>query len=353
MSVAIAAINCIDPGRYWSKSWADLLLDAALPIVSSKQVDVLICCGSNVSQRQANVASIAADRLGLRCPAITIDAGDISGSMALLAGWQFIRGGLGKTVLVLGAAKLSDLSESERAAILDSLLDQEAALSGKVSFAAQAGLLAGSYCRLHDVKPNAFARIAADNLRAWADLQGTRAPTADELAHDLMAARPLVRSDFAQLLDGAGAVLLTDARDSDVRMPLYLEAVTSSADVVSPWDRRDPFTFDAVSRAVDEVQRQTGSFAAWVEIDAACSVAQYLTERAANSASSAIGKTTTFDRINVYGGCHGRGRPFGVSGLYQLHDVLCGGHPGEVALALAVSGLGSNAVASIVRREAP
>jgi acetyl-CoA acetyltransferase len=352
MSVAVAAINCINPGRYWSKSWADLLLDAALPITGLKQVDLVICCGSNITQRQANLASIAADRLGLRCTAVTIDAGDISGSMGLLAGWQFIRGGFGRAALILGAAKVSDLSESERIAILDSLLDQEAVLSSGVSFAAQAGLLAAGYCRLHGVSPKAFTRVSANNLQAWAQLNGARSATADELEHDLIVAPPLVRSDFPQLLDGAGAMLLVDARDSDVRTPLRLEAVASSADVVNPWDRPDPFSFDAVSQAVDEVERCTTSPISWVEIDAACSVVQYLSEQAASRTSLGTRKAE-FERINVYGGCHGRGRPFGISALYQFQDILCGGRAGEAVLSIATGGLGSNAVAAVVsRREA-
>lgn len=342
-AVAITAVHCLEPGTDWSASATDLLVAAAEPILPPR-VDALFCAAGSfpLFQRQANAAAIACDRLSLRCPAFTLDAGDLSVAIALCAAWQFVTAHPRSIALVLGAAKLSDFGENERISILDTLLDGEGyAGAGRPSFAAQAGLLAAALVRQDDLPPDTFATISAANYARWASGRGARSPTAAALAQDLVVAPPLVRSDFAALHDGAGALVLSSDPDA---LPLAMLAGTSAAsDVVDVWDRPDPFNFSCVREAA---RLQCPDYRPeWIEIDTFGSLAEHLTMRALDGLWPAVHGQEPMRR-NTRGASQGRGRPFGVSTIYIVDDFCRAANAGESALLLAISGLGAAAVAA-------
>src|SRR4029453_18059809 len=134
-----------------------------------------------------------------------------------------------RCALVLGVAKVSDLAERERGALLDALIDRDAEAPLGLSYQALAGLLADLYLTRHGLKASAFAHVIAKNA-ANAVLGGEtflpHAPSALELVRDIQAAPPLVRSDFAPLLDGATAVLVCDAGLARELTPQPVEIVS-------------------------------------------------------------------------------------------------------------------------------
>jgi acetyl-CoA acetyltransferase len=344
-NVFIARTNALQPANYWDRTVGDLAIDAAAPIVSDFEVQSVFAGVSEASAAQADFAAIVADRLGLNTRiSLTLDAADISGAAALYAAWIHVRFGLCETALVVAAAKLSDLSEAERLASMDRSLDQEVEVGSGLGFASQAGLLASYYCSVRGKDASAFAEASAANYAAWAKYSDGTAVTAPELRRDLVVAPPLVRSDFAQLLDGACAVLLT--AEDNTRHPV-LDSVATAGDVVALWERREPLAFRAVADAAASALKGR-SIPKWIEIDAAASVVQLLSQDALfpkqNGAAVAI---------NLAGGSQGRGRVLGASPLYQLADAVNVRPPRPNLLALSVAGLGSRACAAhISRRDA-
>ena len=335
MRVAIAGAHALEPGNFWSKGLADLLTEAAAPVVSSIPVDGIFCSGIALPRRQSDPAAIVADRLALDPKiALSFDCADVSGAAALYAAFQHVRAGACRHALVIGAAKVSDASEAQRLSLMDMSLDGDAV--GGLDFTAQAGLLAGEYCRKRGRDEAVFAQTAAANFAAWAAHTGHHATTAAELRRDLLVAPPLVRSDFAQLLDGGCALVLSDA-ESCKSPRVILDAMSSATDVVSVWDRKEPLAFEAVRAVLRRLP--DGNVPAWLEIDAGVTIAQLLCEEAIDAVSM---KKVQDCRRNSRGGAQGRGRVFGSSGLYQLADICEIAVRDESALLLAVSGLGSH-----------
>ncbi len=340
--VVIAAVNALTPGSHWERSLSELAMDAAAPIVSEFAVDAVFAAGAapSVTQGQSDFAAIVADRLGLHGRlSLTLDAADVSGAAALHAAWVHIRSGICNSALVVAAAKVSDLSEADRLGLMDRTLDQEAEVGLGLTFASQAGLLAGRYCATRELRPEIFSDIAAANFSAWARHNGGAAASSLELRHDLVVAPPLVRNDFAQLLDGACAVLLVG---TDEQRSPALESVATSSDVISLWERREPLAFRAVRDAAASAMGG-GSIPDWIELDTAGSVVQRLCQDAL-----AIGDGSSNVTINLAGGSHGRGRVPGASPLYQMADVVNLKAHAPRVLAVSVAGLASRAYAAHV-----
>jgi acetyl-CoA acetyltransferase len=335
-AVSLARAHSIPPDQYWSASLGDLALEAAAPLVDGTKIDALFCAAPSAAfaQGQSDFAAIVADRLSIDPSiALSFDAADASAGAAIQGAWQALRSGAAKTALVVGAAKVSDLSEAERVALMDRALDQEVEIASGLSFAAQAGLLAARYCRLHDAKAAIFAEITAANLAAWAKHNGRSAVTAAEIRRDLAVAPPLVRSDFAQLLDGAAAILLVaDGRNAHWQ----IDDVGAGLDTVALWERKNPLACAAAEKAL----RSFSKLPEWVEIDTGVSIVQRLAEDAL--AHALRGKP---QRVNARGGAQGRGRVWGASLLYQLEDILEHDANASAALALSVAGLGARAFA--------
>jgi acetyl-CoA acetyltransferase len=334
--VAVVRAHSLAPDSYWGASLGDLVLEAAAPLLPLVKIDALFCAGpaAAFAQGQSDFAALVADRLGIASDiALSVDAADASGAAALELAWRVLRSGGAKAALVVGAAKVSDLSEAERIALMDRTLDQDAEISAGLTFASQAGLLAAHYCRVRGKDIGVFAGTTAASLAHWARHTGRPAVTAAELRRDLSVAPPLVRSDFAQLLDGAAAVLLVAGK---VDSPWKIESAASAVDTMALWERKDPLAFAAVEKAA----RSIGDIPGWLEIDAAASVVQVLVE-------DAVGRVTKTkpSLINVRGGGAGRGRVLGASLLYQLEDIVAHDGAETSALALATAGLGSRAVA--------
>jgi len=337
--VSIAGVRTLKPDNYWHASLGDLALEAAQPLVPKTGIDALVCVApcATLAQRQGDFAAIVADRLCVSPSfVLTIEAADASAASALQVGWQLCANS-GGSALIVAAAKVSDLSEAERSALLDSSLDQEAEVENGVTFGAQAGLLAARYCRAQGSTAETFAAITAANHSAWAGHVGLSSLSTAEIRRDLVVAPPLVRSDFAQLLDGAGAALLVADRP---RQKWSIRAVGSAADTVALWERADPVAFKAVERAVSAALT-TSPAPKWLELDVSCSVAQLLSENAALRVTNAKP-----DLINVRGGAQGRGRVWGGSLIYQLQDIVDCDAPFSTSLIISVAGLGSRAFAA-------
>jgi hypothetical protein len=222
---------------------------------------------------------------------------------------------------------------------MDCSLDQGAEVAQGLDFASQAGLLASHYCETRGRDRTAFTETSAANYAAWAKHAGGAAPSGAELRRDLVVSPPLVRSDFAHLLDGACAVLLT--ANNDDRLP-SLDAVATASDVVALWERPEALAFRAVAEAT-ATALDGRVMPHWLEIDCAVSVAQIL-------AQEALSADATKCTLNVLGGSQGRGRVLGASALYQLDDIISLKAPYSHVLLVAVGGLASRAYAAHISR---
>lgn len=381
--VAILATADMPRDQYWDAAASDLAVKVVRQLPTDVAIESLFVAApaSVFMDGQSNQAAIFADRLGLTgdVAVFQLEAGNASGAAALHAAYAHIRSGLARTALVLGVSKVSDCAESERTEILDGLIDQEVEGSLGLTYMAMSGLLADLYLETHGIKKSAFAQVVAKNAHngfLGGDTFLKYAPTADEISRDISTAAPLVRSDFAPLLDGATAILLVDydlARESSAH-PVEILSIASSTDLSVQADRERLLEFKAVARSSTQALKRAGDLKVadleFVEIDNPCSVVEILSLESAGitEAGSTLpmyakgyGKVDSALCVNPSGGQQARGLALGTAGLDHAHEafVQLTGNAGKRqvkskhessqkrAMSIAVFGLGTQAFTTI------
>ncbi|HUS67040.1 MAG TPA: hypothetical protein VMZ28_21030, partial [Kofleriaceae bacterium] len=288
---AIALASALEPGHDWRSSAADLAVAVAGPLLDQCErraaVDALFVAApaALLCDGQAHQGAVLADRLGLaRLPCLQLEAGDASGAAALHAAVAHVAAGLSRAALVVAVSKVSDRSERERAALMDALIDREVEAPLGLTYQALCGLLADLYVSRHGLKAGDLAHVVAKNAAnavAGGETFLPHAPSAIEVRRDIPVAPPLVRSDFAPLLDGATALLVTDAALARELGGGAVEvaALASAGDVTVVADRADPLRLEAAARASGAALARAGAAAsglAFVEVSSACTILELL-----------------------------------------------------------------------------
>jgi acetyl-CoA acetyltransferase len=383
MKAWIAGAADVRADHHWETSAGDLALRVAGDLLAGEagaSVDALFVAAPVLDQWA--LGPVLADRLGLagKAAVYQLEAGDGSGAAALHAAVAHVAAGLGRSALVLGVAKVSDLQERERGALLDALIDREVEAPLGLTFQALAGLLADLYLTRHGLKPSSFSHVVARNAaNAW--LGGETflpyAPTAQEIMRDLPVAPPLVRSDFPPILDGATAVLVCDealAREMCAN-PVGLVALAAETDISVIADRPDPLALRAAGGAFRRALERAGTSAerlSYVDVASSCTILEVLALEAMGIAApgqtgaaskDGFGRVASERVINPSGNAQGRGLALGTCGVAQAREaflqlgsgagkrqVALAEAPSAQALSLSLSGLGTAAYATLFAR---
>ncbi len=380
----IAGAADVKADHHWESSAGDLALEVAGGLLAGPagaKIDAVFVAAP--VGEQAALPPGLVDRLGLagQVSVYQLESGDGSGAAALHAAAVHVAAKQARCALVLGVAKVSDLAERERGALLDALIDRDAEAPLGLSYQALAGLLADLYVTRHGLKPSTFAHVIAKNA-ANAVLGGEtflpHAPSALELVRDIQVAPPLVRSDFAPLLDGATAVLVCEgglAREL-TPAPVEILSIAGASDITVISDRPDPLALLAAERAGRAALARAGVASvealAYVDVSSACTVLEVLalealgiTPRGQTGAlcKDGFGRVAHARVVNPSGGAQGRGLALGTCGVAQAREAflqLGGGAgkrqaaaalaPAARALAVGLTGLGSAAHATVFAR---
>ena len=384
--VALALENALAPQHDWRRSAADLAIDVAGPLLERAppgSIDALFVAApaALLVDGQAAQGAVLADRLGLtRVPCYQLEAGDASGAAALHAAVAQVGAGLARAALVVAVSKVSDRSERERAALLDSLIDREVEAPLGLTYQALCGLLADLYVARHGLKAGDLAHVVAKNAAnavAGGETFLPHAPSAIEVRRDIPVAPPLVRSDFAPLFDTATALVVAEAPLARelAAAPVEIAGLGAAGDVTVLADRPEPLRLEAAARAASSATGKRGvDGLAFLEVSSACSILEILAVESIGVAASGtatgrykdgLGRAGSALVINPGGGAQGRGFGFGSSGLEQAREALlqlgtgagkrqvaAAEQPGATALSLCLAGLGSQAFATLYRRMA-
>jgi acetyl-CoA C-acetyltransferase len=380
--VCLALENALAPEHDWRRSAADLAIEVAAPLCDKAPpnvIDALFVAApaALLVDGQAAQGAILADRLGLaKLPCYQLEAGDASGAAALHAAVA----GLARAAIVVAVSKVSDRSERERAALLDSLIDREVEAPLGLTYQALCGLLADLYVARHGLKAGDLAHVVAKNAAnavAGGESFLPHAPSAIEVRRDIPVAPPLVRSDFAPLFDTATALVVAEAPLARelAAAPVEIAGLGAAGDVTVVADRLDPLRLESAARAVAGAAGKRGaSGLAFLEVSSACSILEILAVESIGVAEpgtatrrykDGFGRAGSPLVINPGGGAQGRGFGFGASGLEQAREALlqlgagagkrqveAASQPGATGLSVCLAGIGSQAFATLYRRTA-
>ena len=306
-------------------------------------------------------------------PATRVENACASGSAALQQGVKSLLAGTARTVLVIGAEKMTHAPASVVGA---ALLGADYEMAGKESTTGFAGLFARTACAYQDrygSVSDVLGSIASKNhhngmanpyAQLHKELSVEFCRTVSE--RNPMVADPLRRTDCSPVSDGAAAVVLSTAPTSGAATaPVRLAGFAQANDFL-PLDKRDPTAFaggvEAWARALAMAGVSTDDLDL-VEVHDCFTIAELimyevmgLTPRGEGARAVDEGWVYRDGKlpVNLSGGLKSKGHPVGATGVSQhvLAAMQLSGTAGEMQLPgarrAAVHNMGGLAVANYV-----
>ncbi|WP_104163701.1 acetyl-CoA acetyltransferase [Cryobacterium sp. N22] len=282
--------------------------------------------------------ALQADPVLANVPATRVENACASGSAALQQGVKSLLAGTAKTVLVIGAEKMTHAPAEQ---VGSALLGADYDLAGTPSTTGFAGLfavVADAYADRYGAIGDVLGSIAAKNHRngvanPYAQL---RKDLGEEFCQTVSEKNPIVagqlrRTDCSPVSDGAAAVILsTDARRGSgaATDPVRLAGFGQANDFL-PAARRDPTAFAATRVSFERALAMAGVGLAEVdfaELHDCFTIAELVLYEAMGLAPVGQGRRAIEEGwvqpdgllpVNLSGGLKAKGHPVGATGVSQ------------------------------------
>ncbi|MCU1552723.1 MAG: Thiolase [Arthrobacter sp.] len=325
--------------------------------------------GTEVSEQLANV------------PSTRVENACASGSAAFQQGTKSLLAGTAKTVLVIGAEKMTQAGADVVGA---ALLGADYDMAGKSSTTGFTGLfaeVAKHYAKRygddagqmgHGKLGDVLGTIAAKNHRNGVDnpYAQLRRDLGEEFCRTVsdknpVVADPLRRTDCSPVSDGAAAVVLSLAPTGGTTAPVRLAGFGHANDFF-PAERRDPTAFEATRASWQRALAMAGvglEDLDFAEVHDCFTIAELLMYEAMGLTEPGQGARALEEGwvfkggklpVNVSGGLKAKGHPVGATGVSQhvIAAMQLSGSAGAMQLAnprrAAVQNMGGVGIANYV-----
>ncbi|MDE8587654.1 MULTISPECIES: acetyl-CoA acetyltransferase [Micrococcaceae] len=268
-------------------------------------------------------------------PSTRVENACASGSAAFQQGTKSLLAGTAKTVLVIGAEKMTHAGADVVGA---ALLGADYDMAGKPSTTGFTGLfaeVAKHYEKRYGPVSDVLGSIAAKNHRNGVDnpYAQLRKDLGEEFCRTVsdknpMVADPLRRTDCSPVSDGAAAVVLSVSPTAGATAPVRLAGFGQANDFF-PAERRDPTAFAATRASWQRAMAMAGVGLAdldFAEVHDCFTIAELLMYEAIGLAEPGQGARAVNEGwvfkdgklpINVSGGLKAKGHPVGATGVSQ------------------------------------
>jgi acetyl-CoA C-acetyltransferase len=226
-------------GELWEKSLFDLVEESIIGVLKDAKCDIkeidAIFFGNmlgGVLENNLHAGAKIADIFGLTIPIFRTEAACASGGIALHLAHEYIKNQPGKTVLVVGAEKMTDVQPEIITQGLMSAASGEEQESG-LTFPGLYALMARVYMKQFRYERKHLAAVAVKN-HAHGILNPTahfrRAITIEQALKSSIVADPLGLLDCSPVSDGAAALIITsdDARSKKSKSISILSSQTAT-----------------------------------------------------------------------------------------------------------------------------
>ena len=305
-------------------------------------------------------------------PATRVENACASGSAAFQQGTKSLLAGTAKTVLVIGAEKMTHAGADVVGA---GLLGADYDMAGKASTTGFTGLfaeVAKHYEKRYGSVSDVLGSIAAKNHRNGVD--NPYAQLRKDLGEDFcrtvsdknpMVADPLRRTDCSPVSDGAAAVVLSTSATGGTTAPVRLAGFGHANDFF-PAARRDPVAFNATRVSWQRALAMAGvglDGLDFAEVHDCFTIAELLMYETMGLAEPGQGARAIEEGwvykdgklpVNVSGGLKAKGHPVGATGVSQhvIAAMQLTGTAGDMQLAgprrAAVQNMGGVGIANYV-----
>lgn len=305
-------------------------------------------------------------------PSTRVENACASGSAAFQQGTKSLLAGTAKTVLVIGAEKMTHAGADVVGA---ALLGADYDMAGQASTTGFTGLFADvakHYEKRYGPVSDVLGSIAAKNHRNGVDnpYAQLRKDPGEEFCRTVsdknpMVADPLRRTDCSPVSDGAAAVVLSVSPTGGATAPVRLAGFGHANDFF-PAERRDPTAFAATRASWQRALAMAGvglDDLDFAEVHDCFTIAELLMYEAMGLAEPGQGTRAIEEGwvfkdgklpINVSGGLKAKGHPVGATGVSQhvIAAMQLTGTAGAMQLAnprrAAVQNMGGVGIANYV-----
>ena len=306
-------------------------------------------------------------------PAMRAENACASGSAAIHAGINAIQAGKAKTVLIVGAEKMTHRSTADVTTALAGAGYQNDPQESGLSFPQVFGIAAKSYNERYGSPLDAMAKIsvknhanAMQNPLAQMQKEFTFEEASQVTNKNPEIAPPLRLTDCSLVTDGAAAIILTTEENAaNFPKAVRFRAAEHVSDFL-PMSRRDFLSFEGPERAFNRAYEKAGVTVKdidFAEVHDCFTIAELLTYEAMGLADKGQGQRALDDGtvyrdgalpVNLSGGLKAKGHPVGATGV-SMHAISfrqLTGQAGEMqkpgANIGAVFNMGGAAVANYV-----
>jgi acetyl-CoA C-acetyltransferase len=357
-------------GEWWGRSLRDLIeeaVEAAFKDAPCTALDIDLVVIANmlgeIGSHQAQLGSLASSLLPHRPPAVRVESACASGAFALHTACAFLESGRAKTVLCIGAEKMTDASPDAIAEGLMGAADAEVDRPSGITFPGLFGLIAARYMHEYGLTRDDLSLVSTVHHsnachNPFAQFHSTVTPEA--VSRSPLVSDPLRLLDCSPVTDGAAACILSTQMPGDLR----LRASQVATDTLSLTQRATLTSFsatkDAMGKALTEAEISRSEIGV-LETHDCFSIAAIINMEDLGFAEPGRGveiyrtlhrgKHAPFP-VNLSGGLKGCGHPVAATGIKQLLDVgkALRKNDGTIGLAHNFGGAAATAAIHILER---
>lgn len=368
-------------GELWDKSLFDLVEEAIFGAlknagIGKERIDAIFFGNmmAGVLENNLHSPSKIAEIIGGHIPVFRAEAACASGGMAFHLASQYLAAKAGKTVLVLGAEKMTDYAPEETVTALTAASSGEEQEAG-LTFPGLYAMMAQAYFARYGATKKDLAHVSYKNhyhgtLNAHAHFR--RKVTVEEVLKSAPVAYPFGVLDCSPITDGAAAVVLTEDKALLKKCPHAVSVLSTAVatDSISLKGRRDLTGIEATQIAAQKAFKGAGLKPEDIrvaEVHDCFTIAEIFAMedlgfwkkgeggRRASSLETLLGSGSSLT-VNTSGGLKAAGHPVGATGIKQVGELylqLTGqAGPRQVkgaryGLAHNVGGSGGSAIVSI------
>jgi len=334
-------------GELWNKALFDLVDEALFGVlketsIEKKQIDAVFFSNmmSGVLENNLHSPSKIAEILGGHIPVFRVEAACASGGTAFHMAVKYLEAHAGKTVIVIGAEKMTDFSPEEVISALTSASSGEEQEAG-ITFAGLYAMMAQIYfAKYHYTKKN-LSYVSYKNHYHGSlneNAQFRRRITRKEAIASPLIAYPFGVLDCSPISDGASAIILTSDKNllSKKNKAISVLASEIATDTISLKNRAYMDGIEASSIAAQKAfegaacTRQDIQVA---EVHDCFTIAElFAMEDLGFWKKGTAGKRiTSLDTmlgnggrliVNTSGGLKAAGHPVGATGIKQIGEIF-------------------------------
>lgn len=330
----LGSLSSVDGEKFTTKKvkhpYGTVLLQSKFDVAQVEAVFVANMASGQFAN-QLHLNALVSQMLPHLPPAFRVEAACASGSMALELAQYSLLSGKYKTVLVVGAEKMTDVSASSVSKILASASEFQKEHGS--TFPALYALLARAHMQQFGTTREQLSRVASKNhthALSNSKAQFQKEIPAKVVSTSTLVADPLRLFDCSPVSDGAAAVILTSKNIQKYSEAPIIEAVGHGQDTLDLVSRHSLTELRATKHAAQQAYSQAGigpkdiSFA---EVHDCFTIAEILAtedlgffEKGMGGFAVEQGLTTQGGEvvINPSGGLKACGHPVGATGIKQV-----------------------------------